>query len=140
MAIDFKMDLSPLKDAVKFAPNVAGQAAVKGLDDIKDDWVMEARDIAPLDSGNLRKQIKGKVEAKGIASSVMVTGNAVNSTKGYGRFNYGYYLHELQGEGDKLRTQGTEYEFLDKSVDEPRWQKMLIERIGNALRKVGWDK
>ncbi|MGE6488512.1 hypothetical protein [Paenisporosarcina sp. NPDC076898] len=140
MAIKFEMDLSSLHDAIQHAPKVAGEAAVKGLDSIKDDWVMEARDIAPLDSGNLRKQIKGKVNPDGLESNVMVTGNAVNHTSGYGRFNYGYYLHELQAEGKKLQTPGTEYEFLDKSVDESRWQTILEGRILSALGKIGWSK
>lgn len=140
MAIEFEMDITALKTAVKFAPKVAGDAAVKGMDAIKDDWVAEARDIAPLDKGNLRKQIKGKVEPDGINSSVIVTGDAVNRTKGYGRFNYGYYIHEKKAGGKQLRTPGTEYEFLDKAVDEARWQKKLEGNIFNALRKVGWDK
>lgn len=139
MAIKFEMDLSPLKKAIEHSPELAGNAAVEALDGIKDDWVMEARDIAPLDTGNLRKQIKGKVDVDGLNSSIMVTGNAVNKTKGYGRFNYGYYIHELQAGGDQLRTPGTEYEFLDKSVDEPRWQQMLKNRVLTALRKVGWE-
>lgn len=139
MAVDFKLDLTPLKKAIAHAPELAGKAAIQALDEIKDDWVREARDIAPLDSGNLRKQIKGKVDVDGLNSSVIVTGDAVNRTKGYGRFNYGYYIHELKAEGDKLRTPGTVYKFLDESIDENHWQGFLTKRVLAALRRVGWE-
>lgn len=139
MAINFSLDLSELKKAIDHSPELAGQGAQEALDAIKDDWVAEARDIAPLDSGNLRKQIKGQVQESGLNSSIMVTGNATNRSKSGGRFNYGYYIHELDAGGDELRTPGTEKQFLDKSVDEKKWQGYLNKTVLAKLRKLGWQ-
>lgn len=137
MAIDIELDLSPIRKRVHQSPELAGKAAVGALDEIKDEWVREARDIAPIDNGNLRKQIFGELNADGLDSSVIVTGNAVS--EGARRFNYGYYIHEMDAGGKKLRTPGTEKQFLDKSTDEPRWQRLLEKRVEDAFRKAGWS-
>ncbi|MEK3995463.1 hypothetical protein MKY29_11980 [Psychrobacillus sp. FSL K6-2365] len=136
--MSFELDLSELDRAFLRSPQIVGETTEEVLDEIKDDWVMEARDIAPLKSGNLRQQIKGTVQESGMNSSVMVTGNATNRT-GNGDFNYGYYIHELDAGGDSLRTPGTEKKFLEKSVDETKWQRMLVQRVLNKLRGLGWD-
>lgn len=138
----FDIDWGPLRQALRNAPDVVGRGAIRALDAIKDDWVMEARDIAPIDpiqGGNLRRQIKGKVEKSGLDSSIMVTGNAVNRSSGSGRFNYGYYIHELNAGGDQLQTPGTEKKFLEKSVDERRWERYLVNKVLTKLRRLGWN-
>lgn len=137
MALDFKLDLTPLRQSVERSPETAGKAAVGAMGEIKDDWVREARDIAPIDSSNLRKQISGEVDVDGLNSSVIVTGDAVNDVGG--RFNYGYYIHEMDAGGGTLQTPGTEKKFLDKSTDESRWQALLEKRVLTALRKEGWN-
>ena len=134
----FELDLSELDRAFLRSPQIVGETTEDVLDEIKDDWVMEARNIAPLKSGNLRQQIKGTVKESGMNSSIMVTGNATNRT-GNSNFNYGYYIHELDAGGDSLRTAGTEKKFLEKSVDEAKWQRTLVQRVLTKLRGLGWD-
>ncbi|MFJ7855296.1 hypothetical protein ACIQX3_21395 [Peribacillus frigoritolerans] len=108
------------------------------MDEIKDDWVRRARDIAPIapkGGGNLRRQIAGEAEGNDLNQTVIVTANA--SQKG---FNYGYYIHEghMAEAGKKLRTEGTVEEFLDQSADEAKWKRWLEEDIAEALKKAGW--
>ncbi|CAM3640493.1 hypothetical protein [Mesobacillus zeae] len=133
MAKDFDLDLGPLRNLIAKSPDAAGRGAKQALDDIKDDWVREARDIAPLDTGNLRRQIAGEVEGQELNSKVIVTANAAQ--KG---FNYGYYIHEENAGGKSLRTSGTVKKFLDESADEAKWQRWLEEEIENELKKAGW--
>jgi len=117
------------------------QTALHGtMDEIKDDWVQKSRDVAPLDDGNLRRQIDGTVEGTGANSKVIVTGNATNSSRGFGRFNYGYYLHEEAPSSTNLSTQGTTLKFLDEPAQEreAEWMRWLEEDIRNAARRRGF--
>jgi len=117
------------------------QTALHGtMDEIKDDWVQKSRDVAPLDDGNLRRQIDGTVEGTGANSKVIVTGNATNSSRGFGRFNYGYYLHEEAPSSTNLSTQGTMLKFLDEPAKEreAEWMRWLEEDIRNAARRRGF--
>lgn len=136
MAKEFTLDTSGLEALIRKSPIAAGMGAKQAMDDIKDDWVKGARDIAPLDSGNLRKQIEGEVDGSGFNSEVIVTANA----KQEGGFNYGYYIHELNAGGKNLRHEGTVKKFLDESADrrEEKWKDWLEEEIGEALKKAGW--
>lgn len=133
MAKDFQLDLGPLQQLIAKSPEAAGTGARQALGDIKDDWVKEARDIAPLDSSNLRRQINGELEGQALNSTAIVTANAKQDG-----FNYGYYIHELGAGGKNLRTPGTVKEFLDVSADEAKWQRWLEEDIREALQKAGW--
>lgn len=141
MAKSFSLDMSALVKALQDSPEAAGKGAKQAMDDIKDDWVRGARDVAPLDSGNLRKQISGEVEGGGLESEVIVTANAVNQT-GNKRFNYGYYIHEghMAKDGKQLRTPGTVEQFLDDTGEknEAKWQGWLEDEIGDALKRKGW--
>lgn len=133
MAKDFELDLGPLRNLIAKSPEAAGRGARQAMDDIKDDWVRGARDIAPLDTSNLRQQIAGEVEGQELNSKVIVTANAAQ--KG---FNYGYYIHEENAGGKSLRTPGTVKKFLDESADEAKWQRWIEEEITDELKRAGW--
>ena len=133
MAKDFELDIGPLRKLIAKSPEAAGRGAKQAMDDIKDDWVKNAVDIAPLATSNLRKQIAGEVEGKVLNSKVIVTANAAQ--KG---FNYGYYIHEEDAGGKSLKTPGTVKKFLDESVDEAKYHRWLEEEIQDALKKAGW--
>lgn len=139
MASEFTLDMSEFKKAMRKAPDVVGKGAKTALGDIKDDWVREARDIAPLDKRNLRDQIHGNVQGASLDSFVEVQANATQDTGGR-RFNYAYYIHERDAGGRQLRTPGTVKKFLDESGEkrEGEWQKWLEEEIREELRKAGW--
>ncbi|MBA9027520.1 hypothetical protein [Peribacillus huizhouensis] len=136
MARSFEIDMRPLKRLIAQSPGAAGRGAKRGLDDVKDDWVRGARDIAPLDTSNLRRQISGKA-AGGLNGSVIVTANATAKT-GDRRFNYGYYIHEQDAGGKQLRTPGTVKKFLDKSADEAKWKRLIEDEMKAELRRSGW--
>lgn len=135
----FELDISKFIAAMKKSPEAVGRGAKLALGDIKDDWVRGAVDIAPLDKRNLRDQIHGDVVDPGTSGYVEVSGNATQDTGGK-RFNYGYFIHELDAGGKQLRTPGTEKKFLDKSAEkrEVEWQKWLEEDIQAELKKAGW--
>ncbi len=139
MANNFKLDLRPLQRLIERSPEAAGRGANIAMDDIKDDWIREARDIAPLDTSNLRRQIDGEVEGAGLSSEVIVTANAQSKNNGR-RFNYAYYIHEghMADDGKKLRHSGTVEKFLDESVDETKWRGWLEDEIKDALKREGW--
>lgn len=140
MAGSFSIDMSGLIDALLKSPDSVGKGTKQAMDDIKDDWVRQARDIAPLDSGNLRKQIAGEVEGESLKSQVIVTADAVNKSKNGKRFNYGYYIHEghMAEDGKHLQHPGTVEQFLEDSVKETKWHGWLEDEVSDALKKAGW--
>ena len=98
------------------------------LGEIKDDWVADARDIAPLDTGNLRRQINGRSDTK----KIVVMGSAKNNG-----FDYGLYLHEY-GDHTKLHTAGTKHKFLDEAIDEKEVAVKITNAVIDALKEAGW--
>jgi hypothetical protein len=141
MAREFELNLTPLRHLINRSPAMAARGAQRAMGDVKDDWVREARDIAPLDTGNLRQQINGAVEPDGINSAVVVTANAT-ARSGGGNFNYAYYIHEGQmaADGKRLRYPGTVEQFLDESAEsnKQRYMQMLENEIKEELRRGGW--
>jgi hypothetical protein len=141
MARSFDLDIGPLIDLIRQSQSAAATGATRAMEDIKDDWIKESRDIAPLDSSNLRKQIHGKTEGTGLESMVEITANAISKSNGR-RFNYAYYIHEghMAGDGKKLRHPGTVEKFLDESGEKnkQRWLDILEEEIKDELKREGW--
>lgn len=132
MAREFEMDLNRIDRALLRASEAAGNGAKQAMDGIKDDWVRGARDIAPLDTGNLRRQIAGDVEGRGLDLKTIVIANAAQRD-----FNYGYYIHEEDAGGKSLKTSGTVKKFLDESADEEKWKRWLEEEIRDAIQREG---
>lgn len=139
--ISIDLNLSALVHLLERSPELAGKGAERAMDDIKDDWVREARDVAPLDTGNLRRQIDGEAEKKGLDSEVIVVGNA-SARGGGGRFNYGYFIHEghMAEKGRKLRHPGTVEKFLEEPAEanKQRYLEMIEDEIEEELRRGGW--
>ncbi len=140
MARSFELDLSKLQRAVKRLPDAAERGAKRALDDIKDDWLREARDVAPLDTGNLRRQLDGEVNGQTLDTLVVEMHGNATQKNGSGRFNYGYYIHEQDAGGKNLRTPGTVKKFLDQPAEqnEKKWQEWLEEEIGDEFDREGW--
>lgn len=136
---NFTLDMSKFLKAVKESPEAVGRGAKRALGDIKDDWVRGAVDIAPVDTTNLREQIRGEVGESGSSSFVEVEANATQESKS-GRFNYAVYIHEYDAGGKILRTPGTEKKFLDVSLEqrEDEYQQWLEEEVEAELKKAGW--
>ena len=142
MAMEFELDAKAFIEALKKSPEAAGKGAAQAMDDIKDDWVRHARDIAPIspkNGGNLRRQIEGDTGGRGVDQYVEVQSNASQDTGGK-RFNYAWYIHEENAGGRNLRTPGTVKQYLYESGDKrsDKWQKWLEEEIEDALEREGW--
>ncbi|AZU61071.1 hypothetical protein [Neobacillus mesonae] len=138
--LSFVLDLGPLEELIARSKESAMKGAKNGLDVIKDDWIVKSRNIAPLDTGNLIRQINGTVEGNGFQSHVVVTGNA--TSRGRKRFNYGYYIHEglMAADGKKLKRPDAEEQFLSKVGEENQqdWMAKLEREIETELRRAGW--
>lgn len=128
MARHATIDTAKLERAIRRTPSKMNKHSKIALSEIRDDWVADARDIAPLDTGNLRRQIKGKSDSK----KITVFGSAKNNG-----FDYGLYLHEY-GLETKLKTPGTRHQFLDESIDEAEVATKIINATIDALKEAGW--
>jgi hypothetical protein len=137
MAKQFELDTSGLERLFAKSPHLAAIGAKRGLHDSLDDWVREARDIAPLDKGTLRRGIKSEgVDGSGLNLVGEVSSVAVESSKA-GRFNYAYYIHELDAGGKSVNG---EKQYLDKPAEEnkAKWSRWIEEEIEEELLKGGW--
>lgn len=118
-------------------PEAMGDGVKSAMSDIKTDWQREARDIAPLDTGRLRQDIKTTVDGVGIDQGVTIESNSYKNG-----FNYAYYIHEghMSADGKSLRTLGTVEDYLDKSADKRvnTWLEWLEDEVKRELRRKGW--
>ena len=139
MARDFELDLSKFIRDLNGATEAIASGAKRGLHDALDDWRREARDIAPLDKGTLRRGIDSNIEGDGLDLTGEISAVAIEDS-GKGRFNYAYYLHEIKGEIKNPTTPGTVAKFLDISAErnEKKWLAMIEDEIQAEIKKHGW--
>lgn len=128
MARHATINVEKLERAISRTPAKMKKHSTKALAQIKDDWVADARDIAPLDTGNLRRQIHGKSDKR----KIVVFGSAKNNS-----FDYGLYLHEYDNHS-WLKTPGTKHKFLDESIDEKEVAVTITNAVIDALKEAGW--
>ena len=135
----FTLDLGKLTKAARQSPRAIGLGGRRAFDDIRDDWVRGAVDLAPIDSANLRRQISGKVGGLGDGAYVEVKANAIQDTGGK-RFNYAYYIHEQNAGGRTLKISGAEKKFLDVALERRKaeYKRWLENEIMAELKKMGW--
>lgn len=137
-----ELDLSRFADKLSKAGNTIRKGVKVGMHDVLDDWKREATDLAPLSEsgGTLRKSITTELSIGGDTFEGVITANATEKSKNYGRFNYAYYIHEIGGEIKNPTTPGTIDKFIDKPADEndDRWLKLVEQEIEKQLRKDGW--
>lgn len=135
MAIKLEFDLSPLIKLIEKSPEATARGAKRGMHDALDDWVRQSRDIAPIDSGTLRRSITAHLsEGSGLNLEGTVSANATERWRG-GRFNYAYYIHEVS----EHAVTG-EAKFLDKPAqeNEQKWREWIEDEIKDELKKAGW--
>lgn len=145
--MEFNLDLSQLNQVLARSPEAIGRALETGLTDIKNDWRAEAVDVAPIDTGNLRRQIYTEIFLGG--NEVGVEAGA-NSTRGPSvltsqktgrkkyndkRFNYAYYIHESNG-----KAVTGEKKFLEKPArdNQEKWRQWLERELSAEFRRAGW--
>jgi hypothetical protein len=136
MAREFELDTSRLERLISLAPQTATRGAKRGLHDALDDWVVQSRNIAPLDKRTLRDGIK----AEGVRSQTNNLTAEISSTAMERDFNYAYYIHERDAGGKNLRTPGTVKKYLDESADQnkDKWLQWVEDEIRDELRSGGW--
>jgi hypothetical protein len=137
MARDFDINIAGLERLMRMSPEAAGRGAKRGLHDALDDWKAQATDIAPIDKGTLRRGIKAEgVKGTGLNMKAEISSTAIEES-GSGRFNYAYYIHELNAGGANV---GGEKKYLDKSaeVNQAKWMRWIEEEIQKELRREGW--
>jgi hypothetical protein len=135
LAIDFELDLTPLIRLIERSPEAAARGAKQGLHGILYDWVREARDIAPINTGGLRESITAHdVEGDGLNLKGTVSANTTERWRN-GTFNYAYYIHEVT----EHAVTG-EAKFLDKPAkeNEQKWREWIEDEIKDELKKAGW--
>ena len=137
MARDFEINIAGLERLMRRSPEAAGRGAKRGLHDALDDWKAQAVDIAPIDKGTLRRGIKAEgVKGTGLNMKAEISSTAIEES-GSGRFNYAYYIHELNAGGANV---GGEKKYLDKSAEanQAKWMRWIEEEIQKELRREGW--
>jgi hypothetical protein len=140
MARDFEINIAGLERLMRMSPEAAGRGAKRGLHDALDDWKSEATDIAPISpgGGTLRRGIKAEgVKGSGLDMKAEISSTAIEESNG-GRFNYAYYIHELNAGGANVSS--GEKKYLDKSaeVNKAKWMRWVEEEIQKELRREGW--
>lgn len=118
MAGNFSLDMSKFEGALLRAEKETKKGIKQGLVAIKNDWVADSVDAAPIDTGNLRKQISGRIDE----TSIVVESKATR-----GDFNYGYYIHEVRGD-----------KFIDDALDEDKAAETLRLAVVKALYEAGF--
>lgn len=130
MSVEFRISGDKrLLDALRKAPQRFEVGAKRGIDQVLDDWRLEAVDVAPYDTGTLQKSI-ATIDASGRFPgdvSGAVTANAVK-----GGFNYAYFIHEeskhaVTGEPEFLRVPYTQ--------QKSRWERMLNQALEREVGK-----
>ena len=91
MAREFEMDTSQLEALIRRSPEAAARGARRGLHDSLDDWVIQSRNIAPIDKGTLRRGIK----SEGVHGQSTNLAGEISSVAKERNFNYAYYIHEV---------------------------------------------
>lgn len=132
MAGEFTIDIRALQSALEQSVTATGEGLREGLNDVKNDWLTESEQIAPLKDGHLREALDGKVE--GLTLEVGVTASDLKSTSGKA-FNYAAYIHDYGG-----RAVTGEKKFLDvpAKTNQAEWERMMERSLENSLKKAGW--
>lgn len=93
----FKIDTSQFDAYIARVKPKVQAAAVATMHEATDDLERIAVNIAPIDSGQLRRSSKKTVIPVGNAAVIgTVSFNATENSPGYGRFNYALWTHEYQ--------------------------------------------
>lgn len=132
MAGKFILDVRELQKALARSPKAVSTGLTSGLNDVKNDWLTESEQIAPLQDGHLRESLEGTVDD--LTLEVGVKGSDLKRTSGKD-FNYAAYIHDYEG-----RAVTGEKKFLDVAAqtNQAEWGRMLERSLESELKKAGW--
>lgn len=117
-----------LKEVLEATQIDITKGAISGVEEVLDDWRVEAMDIAPYKTGTLHDSIHAEPVAKALKVgdvSGTISANAVKSG-----FNYAYYLHEVS---KKAVTGDPEFLATPLKENEARWQTIMENAIKRDL-------
>lgn len=136
MAGEFTIDTKALARALMKSVKATDIGLQNGLNDVKNDWITESQQIAPLQDGHLREAIDGEIQmlSDGGMVEVGVTASDLRHTSGK-TFNYAAYIHDYDG-----KAVTGEKKFLDVPAQQSKneWAKMLERALESELKKAGW--
>lgn len=132
MAGEFTFDMRALHTAVSRSIHATGEGLRDGLNDVKNDWITESEQIAPLKDGHLREALSGEV--RDLSVEVGVKGSDLRRTSGKD-FNYAAYIHDYEG-----RAVSGEKKFLDVAAqtNQAEWERMMERSLERTFRRAGW--
>ena len=132
-SFQLEFDDRELKNALNKTPSIVGKLMEREMKEIRNDWRKQARDLAPIDSNNLRRRMG--VQFKGSLLNVEV---GVSSNADSDGFNYAYYIHELNNGGKGVKSGVAKY--LDTAGEESqaKWQTWLESALKRAIEEAGW--
>jgi hypothetical protein len=115
-----------------------------GTGDVLDEWKREATDLAPMEYGTLRRNIKTEIDDRGETVTGTISASVIESRNGR-RFDYAAYLHDVypQKHGETFKdptTAGTIPRFIDKPLEEnaEKWAADIEREIQSTLRRRGF--
>ena len=128
MSVEFRIKgADKMLAAMRQMPLQTERGVKAGIDQVLDDWRLEAVQIAPYDTGTLQKSI-AVINAKGNFPgeiSGAVTANAVK-----GGFNYAYFIHE---ESKHAVTGEPEFLRVPYEQQQTRWRRMVEQSIEREI-------
>jgi len=139
MEISLNIDFGRFISALEESADAVMDGARTGMHDALDRWQADATDVAPLDTGTLRRSIKQEpISIKNGEIVGEISANAIEMSRS-GRFNYAYYIHEKDAGGKKLRHPGTVKKFLEVPLrrNESKYADMVEKQIVAALKRKG---
>lgn len=144
MAVSISFNLSEFEKLLNEAIDEIRMGARDGLQEVMEDWQEKSTNVAPLDTGELRRNIK--TDITGDVGTANLTGEittyAVSSySEKWPNFNYAYYLHEVfpRPRFAHPTTPGTIPKFFDEVAmdNERQWKQDIEHRILQNIRKGG---
>ncbi|WP_169083231.1 HK97 gp10 family phage protein [Paenibacillus sp. PL91] len=120
------------------------EGSEEGTREVLMEWKREATDLAPLEKGTLRRNIKTELtEGNGEISGEISA--SVIEMRGGRRFDYAAYLHDVYPEkhGEKFKnptTDGTIPRFIDQPLEDnaEKWAADIEREIESTLRRKGF--
>lgn len=123
----FSIDLSPLIRQYQQTPSAIAKGARSGMQDALNDWQAEARDDAPFEYGELKRQIEQELKGSGLNVEGIISNNVYNNG-----FNYAYWQHNVRG------GQGLKYIDNVAERNQDKWLDWIKDEIKAELKKAGW--
>lgn len=115
-----------------------------GTGDVLDEWKREATDLAPMEFGTLRRNIKTEITDRGKTIDGNISASVIETRNGR-RFDYAAYLHDdyPKQHGESFAnptTAGTIPRFIDKPLEDnaEKWAADIEREIQSTLRRRGF--